>query len=1298
MGEASTDFALPMDPSADGIANEAARVTLKRRMFDADTDAPTIGRYAVLRVIGEGGMGTVYAAYDEQLERKVAVKLVKGESNRTRRRRMIREAQAMARLSHPNVVPVFEVGEHQGRLFIAMEYVKGQTLRQWREEEERTIPEIVAKYVEAGRGLAAAHAEGMVHRDFKPHNAMVGTDGRVRVLDFGLAGKDGTKAPTGSFDSIGPEPQALDERITETGALMGTPAYMAPEQFLGGTTDHRTDQYSFCVALWEAVHGLRPFGGTHPVELFAQMTNGKPEPAADGRVPAWLRETLARGLEVEPNARWPAMGELLDELVRGCAPPPRRRWGGWLVSVAVVCMGLLGLASIKGDRPISPRADSIAHGLGDERQAILDASHLPEPLADPLSDDPMRTTIHRLDNGLTVYVSPMKDVDETAIALGVRAGTRHAAAGKEGAPSVLASVLNRGSRSLGVRDQARAREYRGRLAEAHQRLASSKVDGRREAVAAVDALRLEYRDAFAPGEVSRLYDELDVHSRFSRAAFDGTLMVGVSSRPEAHLALLAELTLDPDFREVLPSVAEWLEGANLVAREPTFVVREAIATVAFGEHPWAYNVAWPFERIQDTTRADLLELYEARYAPNNAALFLCGDIDPANAQDLVQRYFGDWTMAATAPVPEEPSLPEPLRRIEVTHPGQASVTLVFVVPEPPAEDELDMEILLTLLEERLEQQPGLTPHRVVGRGRWAWGIQVDALGENTLTQTEQRARAIIGDLRDIAFDPNDIGRVLEERRVSRQRRMEEPYVRCREMMSSYLEGDSWRETVARRDDRDVDVSSLGHIAAAVLAANPSVVVAEEGALEPTNYEVPEMTELPSKTQELGEAAQEILARGSSRVQPQFLLEGEDYTRTEIPGGELIASRNPRSELFMLEITTNWGARRQPLLCASMGLPTAIWRNYSNDGGLMDEIDGGWERAGTTVKVSCELDGVRMHIAGRDESFDGALAELDRWMRTHVISREEYRSWLEVRLAERRQGIGLDRFMLIREWVFRGARSGPLNRPSRRALSRADPSGLTSLRSKLWDQEHTVLYFGPRQAPDVERVLETVWPDDLPPVEPAGEPPPREPEIRLERSPGETLTTATFAFIDSSTAWSAKHQATSRVMSKLWRARQERLNEVLGAGDSGRIGCFYARPRAEPEPFEGGVCQLLSVPSTELARVTHEVIDVLFESPTASHFEMARNLVKSEMKRSRSSPREVPWIVAGWPQGAQNDPRQAELRALSRLTVDDVRAAMARTRGSTFVMGATGDPELVDLESLGHLAPVIVVAEGSFEVD
>jgi predicted Ser/Thr protein kinase len=315
----------------------------------------TLGRFRLERELGAGGMGVVHAAFDPDLERRIALKVLRSATAPAEARdRLLREARAMARLSHPNVVTVHEVGTAGGRDFVAMELIHGETLAEWLRAQPRPPAEILDAFLAAGRGLAAAHAAGIVHRDFKPHNVLRSRDGRIVVTDFGLA-----------REAYGALPPALDQTLptgvtasaasplvglTVTGSLLGTPAYMAPEQWQGGPVTPATDQFAFCVALWEALAGQRPYPGPMLDDLRAQVARG-PAALDTSRIPRRVRSLLRRGLDPDPARRWPSMKALLVHLVRGQRRPgvALAIAGGALAVAAALVLGLRG-----GDAPVAP--------------------------------------------------------------------------------------------------------------------------------------------------------------------------------------------------------------------------------------------------------------------------------------------------------------------------------------------------------------------------------------------------------------------------------------------------------------------------------------------------------------------------------------------------------------------------------------------------------------------------------------------------------------------------------------------------------------------------------------------------------------------------------------------------------------------------------------------------------------------------------------------------------------------------------------------------------------------------------
>jgi tetratricopeptide (TPR) repeat protein/tRNA A-37 threonylcarbamoyl transferase component Bud32 len=332
-----------------------------------------LGRHAILGVVGRGAMGVVYTAYDPELDRRVALKVLRpthrSGDQKVLRERLLREGQAMARLSHPNVVTVYDVGIVDDEVFLAMEYVEGETLSAWLGRENRPWRAVLGAFLEAARGLAAAHGAGLVHRDFKPDNALVGKDGRVRVTDFGLARREGN-LDAGSAPSLSPLPSLS---LTQTGAVLGTPAYMSPEQLVGDEAGVPSDIFSFCAALWQALYRSHPFPTESFTTLREAVLNGTlREPAQASAVLSHVRRALMRGLRPKQEERFSSMDELVAAL--SADPVARLKRGlGIALPIAVALAALGGALFVSQKSRITCRASStrLAAVWNDARKSSL---------------------------------------------------------------------------------------------------------------------------------------------------------------------------------------------------------------------------------------------------------------------------------------------------------------------------------------------------------------------------------------------------------------------------------------------------------------------------------------------------------------------------------------------------------------------------------------------------------------------------------------------------------------------------------------------------------------------------------------------------------------------------------------------------------------------------------------------------------------------------------------------------------------------------------------------------------------
>ena len=368
--EPAPDAAVQRSSQAPTVG-ESASSAIEHGRPVVSVSATKLSHFVLLNPLGAGAMGSVFAAYDEKLDRRVALKLVHSPTHAHGqiRERTLREARAIARISHPNVISVFEVGESDQLVYIAMEYVDGETLLAWQERGGHSWQETLDMHLRAGSGLEAAHRASVVHRDFKPENVLIGNDGRVRVADFGIARLGAAPELSPSADPTSEASESVPgrlPRLTQSGIISGTPGYMSPEQYRGGNVDSRSDQWSFCAVLFEALYGYLPFSGTTLKEHAKSVLGPPRSPPSNTPVPEEIHKALLRGLSVDPSARFESMTQLLETLTleqgdhAAARQGARKRFMSSLLGVALVVSAVQQLRQLH--RPLTPR-DMLASGL-----------------------------------------------------------------------------------------------------------------------------------------------------------------------------------------------------------------------------------------------------------------------------------------------------------------------------------------------------------------------------------------------------------------------------------------------------------------------------------------------------------------------------------------------------------------------------------------------------------------------------------------------------------------------------------------------------------------------------------------------------------------------------------------------------------------------------------------------------------------------------------------------------------------------------------------------------------------------
>jgi len=600
---------------AGGRSEQHAAARVRAALLGRTAEIPGLARYRLRRVLGEGAMGQVWLADDPELSRSVAIKLVRaqtGERSRVHAQRLAREARAMARISHPNVVQIFDVGTpgDDTEVFIVMEYVDGETLERWlsrprgrtardrtardRTARDRTAREVIGVFLQASAGLDAAHHAGIVHRDFKPANVLLGRDGRARVGDFGLARTDHEARRAHATGPLDDELSITQGgSLTESGAVAGTPLYMAPEQHAGGDADTRSDQYAFCVALYEGLAGRRPFQGKLAEVSRAKFARELVAPLPGRTIAPAVLEVLHRGLDPDPQRRWGSMAALSSALRRASAP--RRRWlAGGVVGLAAAAV--LGLTQ----EPTNTCATGEIDWGGARRAGVLatlsasSGDVAAANVVDRLDEIAVAwraraaEACERVDRRAQVCVRDVGTQFDAAVELlvaGDPEAVRRAAVAVEGLPSVQGCATDGqidpgelDARALAWRDDLAAASAVGRAGSAEDALALA-MPVREAAVAQGEQGRaLAVAAALEVGFAYQRSDRHDEAMPWLRTAYFEALAIGDDRTALAAIPPLAMyMASSRDFE----AAEEWLRHADaLVARRPPTLVAQRMLMTA----------------------------------------------------------------------------------------------------------------------------------------------------------------------------------------------------------------------------------------------------------------------------------------------------------------------------------------------------------------------------------------------------------------------------------------------------------------------------------------------------------------------------------------------------------------------------------------------------------------------------------------------------------------------------------------------------------------------------------------------
>ena len=1278
--------------AADGLESQVLLGRARSRLLGWDETPVKIGRYRILEQLGAGGMGVVYAAQDDELDRAVAIKILRRDlaPGSAGRQRLLREAQATAKLSHPNVVHVYEVGQAGDQVYMAMELVRGVTLRAWRKAEPRSWREVLEMFLRAGEGLVAAHAEGIVHRDFKPDNVLVDPLGRPQIVDFGLARATHNSSASGVWDDTTrtTEPATSGSRlrdfdITRTGIVVGTPAYMAPEQLARAEPDARSDQFSFCASVFEALYGTRPFSGSTYTELEQNLTSGRPvHVRRRGDVPRAIHAAVLRGLARDPSDRFVTMRALLDALAAGRTTRRPWRWG----LAVVASSGLALAAAIALDREDPPLDTTVPANVDtpttDPWAAVVDAAGLPALVPTPLAGDPAQVTVHRLRNGLTVYVASRPQEPVVAAALVIRAGRAQEPLAAPGLSGLTTAVILNGTERLGALAPAAERGLRVFEHALLEQLADVDDPSGRAREAIITMVAAAEQAGLATTVDNELFAAVTALGGRDPLVIghDGPIIVAEVPRHRlgAWMQLHAEAVMRPVFRDFLRTVAQRLESIGFAGGgdEGSRKLRHVLGEATGLRSDLAVTVA-ALERLP---LAEVRSFHDQFWRPNNAALVLVGDISSAEALSLAEQAFGAWEPAALATVePVDQPIANGRVVIEVEDVGPPHLSLAWPMPPTDTPEYDALEILSSVVGGRGGLLRSAMREKVGG-----WGSHIGSFRDfNVFIMLKPGQSATVAEdatlegLRAIAEDRVDAGawpNALASAQFEQLAWARGPGSLMQHIARSFLARRAW--------------STGSGSPAAPAPTRPQMVAAAQSLLarghvalhqrtgKATRLTVPSLpipVRPPARPQQSAFVST-LLAAPTASTEPRFLIEGSHYETSKHGAGRVITVKTD-SPLFHLSWIYPVGTAEDPFSCEALR-------------GRMRLL----QISGADLSVFCNTTDSRYEITAAADRFAELMPALLAWFAAGTMDPETAKKYVE-NLVSMRIDARAQPFVhatAVEFYGLLGDHALDTQLPSDAEHRRHGASSILAAFSRLSQYDADVLYAGPD--PEALRAA-------LPP--PTGKTfgkaharvyrqPPKAEVLFIHDPNLETVT------VRASVPWIATTPRAHLAAAMHRGLVLEAERAAAFSADFDALG--YAVPFSPGPPIAIGLG--FQVAPEALAGAIEAALTGLRARPTPDNFATARAQLETAFRADRTAPWRIPELVYAWGPDTP-DPRVAQWLALPSLGYDDVMEYYATIDALIPVVVVSGNAERVDFDAVQrfgeivHIDPANVMRDQSF---
>lgn len=937
--------------------------------------------------------------------------------------------------------------------------------------------------------------------------------------------------------------------------------------------------------------------------------------------------------------------------------------------------------------------------------SVLAASELP-PTHDALPGDPMAVSVHRLKNGLTVYISTDRQKPRFSAWIAVRAGSRNDPAASTGLAHYLEHMLFKGTDELGTLDHAAEAPHVARIEQLYRDLrAVSEPEQRRKIVAEIDAENQQVAATAIPNEFDRVYSEIGVSDLNAFTSFDQTVYVAdvPSNRLEAWAAVEVERFRDPVFRLFFTELEAVYEEKNLSLDNPWYRVFEATTRGLFPRHPYGTQTTiGEIEHLKVPAYQDMVDYFKRWYRPNNMAIVLAGDIDAATALPVLEKTLGQIEPAPLTP-PESGALAKIDRRVqsEVVAEGEQEVLLAWqTVPiahaDEPALTVMDWLMdnstsgLLNVELELSQKVPDASAGASFLREAGWFQVRAQLREGQTHEEVEKLLLGVVDKLRRGEFTQADVDAIVLNQGIFEKRQLEANYFRVRKMTDAFINRRAWSDVVDRdRRIRKVTREDVIRVANAHLGQAYVAVLRKAGKPAVAKIEKPSMTPVKIDAERRSAFGKQILAMPAAEMQPEWLVEGTHFARATLPGGPLIAAKNGRNDLFSLVYRFERGHRRERMLCYALSVVEQSGAADMTAEALQKKLFA----LGTSISFGCDADGAEIYVEGVDANLEQSVQFVDTWLRQVKIDPEVLRGIADNALSERRDAMeDPDQLAAaLAAYALHDRDSEYLLAPTNAQLAGAKPEALTKLSREFLDHQHRTLYFGPRAAADVAKVV-ALGKDHR---KVAARPPTR---YRAAKKP-----TLYFTHRDVAKSTVALGLASppmtreKRPAGKLW-------SEYLGGGMNALLFqelrearglVYYAwgvlldgeRP-TDAWALRGG----LGTQSDKTIDALTTYFDLLARPLDATRLQTARASIDQDYRSSRVDPRFSAGVVDGWDQrGEKTDPRPWTWQQIQAMTQEQLQAFASEYAKKPAIVGVVGNRDNLDLAALKKIGELVEIA-------